>query len=164
MVLPSLNSALCRRCRSWWSCVMCPPQGLRTLRRQFLAPGEDSDGGEVGRRVNRKACLRRHQVIYLSFQLNISNCLCLDLFGENVQRTDTKDLKVRCVPNHIKIATTPMCRVKWWLVFYNFYINDCQSQIEEVLVGVFIIRCFLHSKMHGQLSLFWPLMGQKTSS
>ena len=73
---------------------------------------QDSNGGEVGRRVNRKACLRRHQVIYLSFQLNISNCLCLDLFGENVQRTDTKDLKVRCVPNHIKIATIPMCRVK----------------------------------------------------
>ena len=62
-VLPSLTSGVCRRCRSWWSCVKCSPQGLR---RQFLAPGEDSDGGEVGRRGNRKARLRRHQVMHLS--------------------------------------------------------------------------------------------------
>ena len=48
-VLPSLTSGVCRRCRSWWSCVKCPPPGLC---RQFLTPGEDSDGGEVGRRVN----------------------------------------------------------------------------------------------------------------
>ena len=38
---------------------MCPPPGLRS---QFLATGEDSDGGKVGRRVNRRARLGQQEL------------------------------------------------------------------------------------------------------
>ena len=92
----------------------------------------------------------RHQVMHL-FSISIKHIeLSWSVWGDRMSRgTDTRDLEVRCVPNHIKIATLPVCRVKWWwLVFYNFYIDivsdkfrrrpRLNSQSVVVLIGVFM--------------------------